>query len=143
MNNSDTEQADRLTAGCEQAGDVLVNSERRIAAKIRGREIALELLSLAMDEPPEVRESIAEGLCKALSTTDAEKKPDAAEPPQEPIARLAAVRLDFGLHKGKFIDDVPLDYLDWLCGETEETARKLRAYLKHPELEGRRQGESE
>lgn len=63
---------------------------------------------------------------------------DAPKPPS--IAMLGDCRITFGAHAGKSLDEIPIDYLDWLCREQEEFYRTLRAYLTHPDLESRRRG---
>ena len=73
---------------------------------------------------------------------DSSSKPieDVGEVKPEPIARIGATEMPFGAHKGKSLDDVPLEYLDWLCSSQEGFYKNLKAYLKHPELESRRRG---
>ena len=111
----------------------------RIASRVRGREVVAELLSLLdadVRDDPNAMEAIVESL-EAFTNRNNPKTP---EPTVEPIARLGAMLLPFGKHVGKRFDDVPLDYLDWLCREQEGFYKTLRAYLKHPELESRRRG---
>ena len=62
----------------------------------------------------------------------------AVEPIPPPIARLGSTVLGFGRYRGSSYDDVPLEYLDWLCREQENMLRDLRAYLKHPQLTNHR-----
>lgn len=110
----------------------------RIASRVRGREAVADLLSLL---DAEVRDdpNAMEAIVEALECFTNRNKP--AEPVAvEPIARLGAILVPFGQHLGKRFDDVPLDYLDWLCREQESFYKMLRAYLKHPELESRRRG---
>lgn len=111
----------------------------RIASRVRGREVVAELLSLLdadVRDDPNTMEAIVESL-EAFTNRN---KPKTPGPTVEPIARLGAMLLPFGQHVGKRFDDVPLDYLDWLCREQEGFYKTLRAYLKHPELESRRRG---
>lgn len=131
---------DQLAEKTKEAGDSLISVER-LKTKLRGGKLALELFGLIADEPYEVRRSIAEAFRIAVCGKQPEKPPEAPEP-LEPIARLGSIYLEFGWQNGKCFDDIPLDYLEWLCGKTEDTAKHLKAYLTHPELPGRRQGES-
>ena len=108
----------------------------RIASRVRGREAVAELLSLLdaeIRDDPNAMEAIVETL-ECFTNRNKPVAPVAVEP----IARLGAMLVPFGQHVGKRFDDVPLDYLDWLCREQESFYKTLRAYLKHPELESRR-----
>lgn len=110
----------------------------RIASRVRGREAATELLSLL---DAEVRDdpNAMEAIVESLECFTNRNKP-ATPLPTEPIARLGATTVPFGQHNGKDFDGVPLDYLDWLCREQEAFYKRLRDYLRHPELESRRRG---
>ena len=114
-------------------------NRNRIASRVRGREAAGELLSLLdaeVRDDPNAMEAIVEAL-ECFTNRNKQPPPTA---PLEPIARLGTMIVPFGQHVGKRFDDVPLDYLDWLCREQESFYKTLRAYLKHPELESRRRG---
>jgi hypothetical protein len=81
----------------------------------------------------------ADAFCETLRSLLPQRRKDVVEPKSPPpIARLGAMQIPFGQHAGKCFDDIPLDYLDWLCRSQEDFYRDLRAYLKHPELESRR-----
>lgn len=110
----------------------------RIASRVRGREVATELLSLL---DAEVRDdpSAMEVIVETFECFTGRNKP-AAPVTTEPIARLGSTTIPFGQYIGRDFDSVPLDYLDWLCREHESFYKILRAYLKHPELESRRRG---
>lgn len=110
----------------------------RIASRVRGREAATELLSLLdaeVRDDPNAMEVIVETL-ECFTGRNKPSEPVAVEP----IARLGSTTIPFGQHNGRDFDSVPLDYLDWLCREQEAFYKKLRDYLKHPELESRRRG---
>ena len=116
-----------------------------IELKVKARMLGKVLADMASDE--EFQEDVAflvvESFARNLGVEV--RKPRGDEVPDRvrlPIARLGAERLEFGVHAHKVFDDVPLDYLDWLCGRSEETAKKIKQYLNHPELPARRQGES-
>ena len=45
--------------------------------------------------------------------------------------------MPFGKHRGKALNDVPLDYLDWLLDSQTlypETRNAIKAYLEQPEI---------
>lgn len=108
----------------------------RLRRRIEGRKAAeeiRELLDIGRDPTADpYLDAFIETLRPAAKPTNA--------PPREPIARLGATPLDFGAHRGKTFDDVPVDYLDWLCKSQESSAAALRSYLTHPDLESRRRG---
>lgn len=99
----------------------------RIDSRVRGRGVATDLASLiefelqcdrhAMDALAEYFEQfrIREDTRKIVELT---------------MTQLAAERIPFGIHAGKRFDEIPVEYLDWLCGEQEGFYQKLRAYLK-------------
>ena len=48
---------------------------------------------------------------------------------------LSHTVVPFGVHKGKYFDSIPLEYLDWLVGQDwiyGELEKRLVRYLKHP-----------
>ncbi len=54
-----------------------------------------------------------------------------------PLTRVGREPLPFGQYKGRSLKEVHQDdpdYLDWLCGETEDLLKTLHAFLKHPGL---------
>lgn len=112
-------------------------NRKRIAARVEGRKVAADLLDMLDDETKDDRDVMLAVVETITSVCDLAPKPEPAATP-EPIARLGALVIPFGQHVGKRFDDVPLDYLDWLCREQESFYKTLRAYLKHPELESRR-----
>lgn len=79
-----------------------------------------------------------DGLLDRLDRDFGRREVEASEAQPIPIARLGATIMPFGQHKDASFDDIPLEYLDWLCRSQEDFYRDLRAYLKHPELEARR-----
>lgn len=114
-------------------------NRKRIAARVEGRQIATGLLTLIDDQAKSNRDIMQAVVETFTAECDLTPKPEPSPTP-EPIARLGALVIPFGQHVGKRFDDVPLDYLDWLCREQESFYKTLRAYLKHPELESRRRG---
>lgn len=108
----------------------------RIKSRIGGREAARELASLIEDHISD--RDFMEACIKALRIRAGLIDPVPKPEKPEPIARLGATIVPFGKHIGKQFDEVPTDYLDWLCREQEEFYKTLRAYLKHPQLETHR-----
>ena len=110
----------------------------RIKARIAGRQQAFEIVQL-LEWKDGTGADFAETFLEELrSKLPQRAKSQEPEKPPEPIARLGATKMNFGAHFGKSFDEVPLDYLSWLCGSSEDLLKSLRAYLKHPELEARR-----
>jgi len=110
-----------------------------LATNIAARKDAEELLAL-IDADKMLDGDYRDAFMRRLHL---ESKPpeDIKEPTKpEPIARLAAYEMPFGAHKGKTLDFIDVDYLDWLCRSTEDSLAAIRAYLKHPDLESRRRG---
>lgn len=112
----------------------------RIEKRISGRHAAGEIADLLGDVLTD--RNYLRAFVEELQRRYAEKPttPAVASSPVVPIGRLGATVMPFGEWRGKTLDEVPLAYLDWLCGEQEQFYRVLRAYLKHPELESRRRG---
>jgi hypothetical protein len=123
-----------ITTPTEPPDALLDRVERRIA----GRSVAGELLDLigAQRDDAIFMEAVIGQLRLATIGPPAEPPP----PTHEPIARLGATQMEFGQYMGQTLDEVPRDYLDWLCATQEDFYRVLRAYLKHPDLESRRRG---
>lgn len=107
----------------------------RIQQRIRGRQYARECLEIYDQEltEPHVRESFVDEILSRLCP----KQPE-PEVLRTPIARLGQLQMVFGAHKGKPFDDIPLEYLDWLCRTQEDFYKSLREYLRHPDLQSRR-----
>jgi len=78
----------------------------------------------------------AESLLKELAKLLPRRTRDPEEnAPLPPIARLGAEKIGFGSYEGTTLDEIPIDYLDWLCRWQEDFQNALKNYLKHPELE--------
>lgn len=109
----------------------------RVKQRIAGRNMARELFGLIEGDTADavyMKALVAEMESLAGLT----REPEHTVKELEPIVRLGATVMPFGEHAHKRFDDVPLNYLDWLCREQESFYKTLRAYLKHPELEQRR-----
>jgi len=74
----------------------------------------------------------AESLLRELAKLLPHRKLDNEE--LQPLSRLGAVTIKFGLHKGEPYSNIPIGYLDWLMKSSEDSVKSLRAYLTHPDL---------
>lgn len=116
-----------------------MNQNARIKAKVKAREDAQEIAEMLTWEDgtgAEYADSFVKELRKLLPAKEASNP--SPNPLPIPIARLGALLMPFGEHRDKPLDEVPLDYLHWLCGKQEDFLNGLRAYLMHPELVSRR-----
>jgi hypothetical protein len=123
-----------------------MSQEEKIKARVYGRQqaaAAYDLILLSDGTPPWFDghgADFAEAFIEKMAELLPKRRTDApAKEPLPPIARLGAVTLNFGQHKGLPLDEIPLDYLDWLCRTYEDLVKDLKAYLTHPELKSRRQ----
>lgn len=116
-------------------------NEQKIKDRIAGRDCATSLMEMAGDCLLEGSAEFHLAFWETIRDEAAKAFPQ--NPPEQshqPIARLGATVMPFGAHARMTFDEVPLEYLDWLCRSQEDFYKDLRAYLKHPELEGRRRG---
>lgn len=109
--------------------------ERRIA----GSKYGVELMSLISEEHL-VDQIYMQGLVDRIERLAFLLKPSKTTAKLIPIARLGGMPIQFGQYANKTLDEIPLDYLDWLCNSSEVTAKTIKEYLNHPELEARRRG---
>lgn len=109
--------------------------------RVEGSKYAVQLLSLIASRDLEDADYM-DGLVERM-IRDGSHKPieEETDDKPEPIARLGATEMPFGLHAGKSFDEVPIEYLDWLCRSQEGFYKSLRSYLRHPDLESRRRGD--
>ncbi len=118
--------------------------EKRIKARVAGRKAANEIfeyVALENSWPDGHGSEFADSLCEELRKLLPQAKATEVKPePLLPIARLGSEVITFGKYAGTQLDGVPLAYLDWLMKENEGFAKRLKAYLTHPELESRRRG---
>lgn len=111
---------------------------KRVAARVAGRAAASEVIDL-LSWPDGYGADYADAFVEVIRAMMPMRQDKIVEPPKlTPIARLGATKIEFGLHAGKSLDDIPLEYLDWLCRANESLTREIKEYLQHPELEGRR-----
>ena len=111
----------------------------RLTQRIAGRKAAEECFELLQGDTEHQHywEAFVDEILTLSGVKASQQK---EESPPTPIARLGQMQMVFGVHKGKPFDEIPLEYLDWLCGTQEDFYKTLRDYLKHPELESRRRG---
>lgn len=114
-------------------------SLERIEMRIAGRQMAKQLYELC--DGPITNFHYVDSLVQELKRLAGLYEPEPVPETRGAIARLGREKMPFGIHADKCLDDVPLEYLDWLCRSQESFYKNLRAYLKHPELESRRSGE--
>lgn len=109
-------------------------AEARIKSRVRGRDLARELLDLLdpgdIDDKHFMASFVQEVIAHSGMQLEAKKK--AREPGN--FESLRTVVIEFGQYKGSLYDEVPLSYLHWLCGEREDDLLLLRGYLMHPQL---------
>lgn len=108
----------------------------KVLARVEGRMVAKDLWELVEDRSDD--RGFMGSLIEELQRRAGLLPPLPEEEKHEPIARLGKLQMVFGAHKGKPFDEIPLDYLNWLCGQQEDFYKSLRAYLKHPHLQSHR-----
>lgn len=126
----------------EKQTEAAAETLKRLEARVAGRKAAMEAWELYCPAITDFyfAESFIESLKAQTGIADHERAVAECSVSEIPIARLGATEMPFGGHAGKKFDDVPLEYLDWLCRSQEDFYKSLRAYLRHPELESRRRG---
>jgi uncharacterized protein (DUF3820 family) len=112
--------------------------KRIVISRVDGRKMASTLFEF-LDANQKSDQHFVASLLEALAFKTGLHIRAAEGPkwtPEEvmPFERVRNIRIPFGIYHGKTLDSVPLDYLDWLCGEQEMFNGTLRAYLKHPAL---------
>lgn len=97
---------------------------------LRSHNVTFELLEWPDNYGADFAEAFIDEMRKLLP-----KRRDAEPAPVKPVplARAAAVVMPFGEHRGKPLDYVPVEYLDWLCREQETFLLSLQTYLRHPD----------
>jgi hypothetical protein len=92
--------------------------ERRV-----GRELAHAVVDLLGEEATALTERSADSFIKELSTL---LKPT---PTAEDSPNLKHYHMPFGKYQGVNIQEVPKDYLSWLCDSSREVSEIIKAYL--------------
>lgn len=104
--------------------------QERVEAANLARDVVLPLIDGQLPEEHQRAAFVMAVTEELLPQTPPSSKHDQLEP----LPRLAAFVMPFGVHHGKTLEEIPFEYLDWLVGVQEETLRSIRAYLQHPEL---------
>ena len=102
--------------------------KKRINDRAIGREIARTMMELVKDVPPD--SDIAMGFIdtvKDILLVEVQQKEQ--EKREETLEELSKVRVQFGQHKGQRLDEVPRDYLEWLCDQNVHFYDQARLYL--------------
>ena len=126
--------------------DIVRLDQKRLSSRVRGRQTARELCGLLKQIELSDRDFMAACLEQLLTEAKLDlalipaSQLQAAHVP-EPLGRLATWQIPFGKYQGCSLDEIPLDYLDWLCRSQEDFYKGLRAYLQHPDLRSRRGAE--
>lgn len=108
--------------------------KRRVAAAKLAGDVA-EMVAGDLD-CPHARRRFVEAIREEL-TPEAPPEPDRTHSDRhDPLERLGAFVMPFWMHHGKTLNQIPLEYLDWLVGCQEDTLRAVSAYLAQPD--GRR-----
>lgn len=107
------------------------SQERRVVQ----RKAARELLSLADSEAPEFWEGIIDEARKHLPPEP--EKPSSRNAMNEQEARIWGGLQSFprGMHEGKRVDDVPLDYVAWWLDHQDPFTAELRRYYNSPRVQ--------
>lgn len=116
--------------------------ESRVRAKVAARELCEQILLLVAGEHRALVEAHGQAASEAFWANFREAfeghfpKPVAATGPAplKPMDEFEAAQfgkrtLQFGIHKGKTIDDAPRDYLEWLAYNDDDFKTDLRRYL--------------
>lgn len=116
-----------------------------VIAKVAARDSAEELLKLIISEAAPHGSHALELFQKLHTEIGQILRADRAAPqaPATPGYRPMSddearawerrTKINFGMHKGKLIKDVPVQYLAWLDGEND-FARELHRYLGAPSV---------
>ena len=109
-----------------------MNDTETLTRRAAGRQLARDLISVFANDINDVdTRAFLDELRTIMLPADKIPKPT---PKPIPLAQLEKTILPFGKYLGHFFDDVPFEYLDWLCRENERFLKVLQQYLKHPDL---------
>lgn len=118
--------------------------EKTILENKRGREAAhtvaefARLDSIGMSDGCRARfwESLRDEIAKELPTPVVSTPRQMSE---DEIREFGRSCMPFGVHLGKRIDNVSIDYLDWLLGVATDFLSKVRQYLDSPRIQSERE----
>ena len=119
-------------------------NEQAILDNKHGRESAHEIAELARSETVLMREASRLRFWETLRDEVALQLPAQVVVGPRPmsdeeIREFGRSSMPFGVHCGKRIDNVPIEYLDWLLGDAAEFIRKVRQYLNSPRIQSERE----
>lgn len=109
------------------------NMKESIAENMKGRQAAATIVSMAQEEAKRLSEKarlrfwecVADGAAHHLPTPNQDEPMTDVE-----AARFGQELIDFGRYEGRRIDDIPLDYLSWVCDTQGLFAKKTHRYLR-------------
>lgn len=116
--------------------------EQRVISRINGRNMAGEIVKARLLNDADFADrDYMEAFVEELKRVSGHwvETPELVK--HQPIARLGSHVLDYGEFRGRCLDDIPLERIDWYLRKAEENAKILGAYMTHPELESRRSAE--
>ena len=100
--------------------------------RIAGRQWADEVLILLEDSTDAFRIGFWRRIKKELSPKDIDSKAMTDEEARE----FGTTIVDFGQYQGRRMDDMPLDYLEWLTAANAKMQRYLRSRRIMAETDG-------
>lgn len=99
----------------------------RLKNRVDGRRAAREIRALVESDNPDFADAFLEEM-RLLLKPDAVKQETTDR--QRKLSELKFHVLNFGVHAGQCLDDMPRDYLEWLLGVSEETVGIISQYLQ-------------
>lgn len=116
----------------------------RIKKRIKGREVAKELLALLQATTLRDRDAM-EAMLETLRDNSILGRTPTTKSTTKTLPRsvqsVGGQTLKFGAYKGIPLNDVPLQYLDNLLILVEDSQHLLHEYLTHPDLNSYRPNE--
>jgi 5-methylcytosine-specific restriction endonuclease McrBC GTP-binding regulatory subunit McrB len=121
-----------------------MTDDEKIRDNIHARESAHEIAQLARLESIGMRDGCRPRFWECLrDEISKEIPPPVVSTPRQmtdaEIREFGRSTMPFGVHLGKRIDNVPIDYLDWLLGNAAEFLVKVRQYLNSPRIQAERE----
>lgn len=121
-----------------------MTDNEKIRDNIHAREFAHEIAQLARLESIVMRDGCRPRFWECLRDEIAKEiPPPVVSTPRQmteaEIREFGRERMRYGIHGGKPIDEVPLDYLEWLAHDSTEFIRKVRQYLNSPRIQSERE----
>ena len=105
----------------------------QIAHNVYAAAMADQVVDLAepqaLKAPQRFWERLRELADQHLPRPAAAVRPELVQMTNVQAKAFGASVLSFGKHQGRRVDEVPLDYLEWLAGQENEFQKNLRRYL--------------